>query len=89
MTEPTRQQKITLGAMRAAGVRGLPVYCADFKCAHLAKISAAGWPDHVRLSDLEPLFYCRFAANGAPTSGRTLIGIKHPRHPRPLRRASG
>ena len=59
MTEPTRQQKITLGAMRAAGVRGLLVYCADFKCAHLAKISAAGWPDHVRLSDLEPLFYCQ------------------------------
>ena len=30
----TRQQKITLGEMRSSGVRGLLVYCADYKCAH-------------------------------------------------------
>ena len=35
------------------------VYCADYKCAHLAKIGADGWPDHVRLSDLETRFVCK------------------------------
>ena len=40
-----------------AGVRGLSVYCSDYKCA--AKISADRWPDEVRLSDLEPLFVCQ------------------------------
>jgi hypothetical protein len=28
----TRQQKITFGEMRAAGV--LLIYCSDFKCSH-------------------------------------------------------
>ena len=56
---PTRQQKITLGEMRASGVRGLLVYCADYKCAHAARISADRWLDHIRLSDLEPLFVCQ------------------------------
>jgi len=59
LTAPTRQQKITLGEMRSSGVRSLLVYCADYQCAHLAKISAALWPDHLRLSDLEPLFVCQ------------------------------
>ena len=39
-------EKITLGEMREAGVRGLLVYCADHKCS-------------VRLSDLEPRFVCQ------------------------------
>lgn len=47
-------QKITLGEMRASGVRGLLVYCSDYKCSHYATISAEQWPDDVRLSDLEP-----------------------------------
>jgi hypothetical protein len=55
MPEPTRQ-KITFAEMRAAGVRGLLVYCSDYKCAHSVEISADRWPDHVRLSDLEPKF---------------------------------
>jgi len=55
---PELPTKITLGEMRSSGVRGLLVYCSDYKCAHLAKISAGGWPDSVRLSDLEPLFVC-------------------------------
>jgi hypothetical protein len=52
----TRQQKITLGEMRSSGVRGLLVYCADYQCAHAVRIGADRWPDHTRLSDLEPLF---------------------------------
>jgi hypothetical protein len=35
-----RPQKITLGEMRASGVRGLLVYCADYKCAHAIKFIA-------------------------------------------------
>jgi hypothetical protein len=54
-----RQQKITLAEMRAAGVRGLLVYCADYRCSHSIAISGDKWPDHVRLSDLEPQFVCK------------------------------
>jgi hypothetical protein len=54
----TRPQKITFGEMRSSGVRGLLVYCADCHCSHSIAISADQWPDHVRLSDLEPRFLC-------------------------------
>jgi hypothetical protein len=30
-----------------------------YRCAHAVRISADRWPDHVRLSDLEPLFTCQ------------------------------
>lgn len=55
----TRAEMITLGAMRSSGIRGLLIYCADYKCAHSIAMSAAQWPDNTRLSDLEPLFVCR------------------------------
>src|SRR5271169_2867726 len=58
MPEPPRQ-KITLGEMRAAGVRGLPIYCCDYHCSHWTAISGDRWPDDVRLSDLEPKFVCQ------------------------------
>ena len=44
--------------MRASGVRGLLIYCSDYKCAHWT-VSADPWPDEVRLSDIEPLFVCK------------------------------
>ena len=53
-----RPQKITLGEMRQSGVRGLLIYCADYKCGHWIKINADQWPDDVRLSDLEDKFVC-------------------------------
>ena len=53
-----RQQKITLGEIRASGLRRLLVYCAEYECARSVTIDAGRWPDHVRLSDLEPLFIC-------------------------------
>ena len=52
-------QKITFGEMRSAGVRGLLIYCSDYKCSHSIAISADQWPDHVRLSDLEPRLVCK------------------------------
>src|SRR5215218_8396678 len=54
-----RPRKITLGEMREMGIPGLLVYCSDYKCSHSGKISADRWPDHVRLSELEPLFTCQ------------------------------
>jgi hypothetical protein len=59
MPEVTRQQKITFAEMRAGCVRGVLVYCADYRCSHSIAISADRWPDHVRLSDIEPLFVCK------------------------------
>jgi hypothetical protein len=55
----TRPQKITSGEMRWSGVRGVLVYCSDYNCSHSIAISADPWPDHVRLSDLEPRFVCK------------------------------
>jgi len=52
-------EKITLGEMRASGVRDLLVYCSDYQRGHLAKISSDRWPDNIRLSDLEPHFICQ------------------------------
>jgi hypothetical protein len=50
-------QKFTLG--ETMGIRGLLVYCSDYHCSHWIAISGDRWPDHVRLSDIEPLFVCQ------------------------------
>lgn len=53
-----REEKITLGAMRADnGPTRLTVYCHE--CSHHVVIDAGRWPDRVRLSDLEPRFVCQ------------------------------
>lgn len=55
-------EKVTLGEMRASGVRALLVYCQDYTCSHWQRLSAedcARWTDDVRLSDIEPQFVCR------------------------------
>ena len=52
-------QKITFAEMRASGVRGLLIYCSDFRCSHWTAISGDRWLDDVRLSDLEPRFTCQ------------------------------
>jgi hypothetical protein len=53
-----RPEKITFAAMRASGVRGILVYCCDFKCSHSIALSADQWPDDMRLSDIESRFVC-------------------------------
>jgi hypothetical protein len=35
-----RPQKITFGEMREMGVRGVLIYCADYKCSHSTAVSA-------------------------------------------------
>jgi len=40
-----RPQKITIGEMREMGVRGVLVYCADYRCSHSVTMDADAWPD--------------------------------------------
>ena len=47
------------GELRSTGVRGILIYCSDYKCSHSTAISADPLPDHVRLSDLEARFVCK------------------------------
>jgi hypothetical protein len=54
-----RPQKITFAEMREMGVRGLLVYCVDYRCSHSIAISDDAWPNDVRLSDIEPRFVRR------------------------------
>jgi hypothetical protein len=53
-----RPQKITFAEMRSSGVRGLLIYCSDYRCSHYIAISGDRWRDDVRLSDIEPRFTC-------------------------------
>jgi len=52
-------QKITFAEMREMGVRGILIYCADYRCSHSIAVSGDGWPDDVRLSDIEARFVCQ------------------------------
>ena len=73
-----RPTKITLGEMRSTVVRDVIVFCQDYRCSHNVKLPPAEvdkWPDHLRLSDLEPRFVCKVCGTrgailrsaGAPT----------------------
>ncbi|MBR0908089.1 hypothetical protein JQ588_36190 [Bradyrhizobium liaoningense] len=52
--------KITFGEMREIGLRDVLIYC---HCGHHITVSANRWPDHVRLSDVEPRFVCGGCGN--------------------------
>jgi hypothetical protein len=56
MSDPV--QKITFAEMRAAGVRGVQVYCSDYRCSHSICLDADRWSNDIRLSDIEPAFVC-------------------------------
>jgi hypothetical protein len=49
---------MTFAEMRDTGVRGLLIYCSDYKCSHLITMGTDRWADDVRLSDIEPRFVC-------------------------------
>jgi hypothetical protein len=63
-------QKITFAEMRATGVRGVLVYCSDYRCSHSTCPDADRWADDVRLSDIEPRFAARPAVAAVPMFGR-------------------
>jgi hypothetical protein len=48
MPAADRPQKITFAEMREMCVRGLLVYCADYRCSHSIAISGDAWPEAVR-----------------------------------------
>jgi hypothetical protein len=58
-TQPGRRQEITFGELRSTGVRGVLVYCADYKCSHVVAMDTDTWPDILRLSDIENRFVCQ------------------------------
>lgn len=37
-----RPQKITFGQMRSSGVRGVLIYCANYRCGNHIEMMAAG-----------------------------------------------
>ena len=49
-------EPMTLGNMRANGVRSLDVCC--WVCHHRAVLSAERWPDDVPVSSFEPRMVC-------------------------------
>jgi hypothetical protein len=65
MPDAQSRQKITFAEMRASGVRGLLVYCSDYRCSHWTAISGDSWPDDVRLSDFEQRFFCKEVSRSA------------------------
>jgi len=65
------EEKITFGEMRASGVFRVDVFCSDYRCSHSTRLPADGWPDHVRLSDIEPQFVCQACGKRGAESGRT------------------
>jgi len=72
-----RPIKGKLGAMREAGIRGLLIYCCDYKCSHSIRMSADRWDDDVRLSDIEPLFTAcgKRGAEVRPNFPRARMGL--------------
>jgi hypothetical protein len=61
-----RPQKITFAEMREMGIRGLLVYCADYRCSHSVAVTADQWPDDLRLSDIEDRFTCTACGKRGP-----------------------
>ena len=59
MSTADHPTKISFAKMRNMGVRGVLIYCADYRCSHSIAVSADEWPDDVRLSDIEERFVCR------------------------------
>jgi len=62
--------------MRDMGVRGILVYCADYKCSHSIAINGDRWADDVRLSDLEPRFVCSACGKRGADGGRISAGMR-------------
>ena len=71
MSASDRPQKITFAEMREMGVRGLLIYCADYRCSHSIAISGDAWPNNAKLSDIEERFTCRVCGKRGAPSGYT------------------
>jgi hypothetical protein len=57
--EPYRGQPVTLGHMRAQGVRRLLIYCSVGPyCHHSATVDVDRWPDETAVRELCPKAVC-------------------------------
>jgi hypothetical protein len=78
-TMTTFPQKISFGDLRESGVRDVLIYCRDHHCSHHVETRADRWPDHVRLSDIEPDFVCtacgRRGAEVRPKFSQARMGV--------------
>jgi hypothetical protein len=54
---PDRPVNITFAQMRNSGVRGIIVYCCDYRCSH---------SNDVGLSQIEPRFVCTACGERGP-----------------------
>ena len=74
MAEGARQTKITFADMRDMGVRGLLIYCSDYKCSHSTAISG----DDGLMMFSCPIWkhgsFAKLVASEAPMFGRTSTG---------------
>jgi hypothetical protein len=68
-----RPVKITFAEMRDSGVRGILVYCTDYRRSHSTALMADHWPGNVRLSDIEPLFACSVCGKRGADNSRHCI----------------
>jgi hypothetical protein len=60
VSAPAIRRRYLLVQIHAAfRLRGVPVYCSDFRCSHGVAMNADRWADDLRLSDLEPRFVCQ------------------------------
>jgi hypothetical protein len=68
--DDARSEKITFAEMRERGVRGLLVYCADYRRSHSIAVNADQWPDDLRCPTLRIVSPAQPAASAAvPTCG--------------------
>jgi hypothetical protein len=63
----TRAERITFGELRDMGLRGVPIYCADYRCSHSVALSADRWDDSVRPS--------RFSLAPSAASAARMFGL--------------
>jgi hypothetical protein len=72
--EVDRPEKITFAEMRDMGVRGLLVFCADYRCATRSPSAATAGPMMSGCPTSSLSSFARPAASAAPTSGGTSTG---------------
>lgn len=50
--------KMTFGEMRAMRVRGILIYCSNYKCSHWSAFNADEYLDEMQLSDIAMNYCC-------------------------------
>jgi hypothetical protein len=61
---------MTLGNMRAQGVRSLSVSCSE--CHHAGVLSVDPWPDAVHVPSFGPRMACKVGTRRAPRANRRM-----------------